>query len=115
MHAPGHLLHQLNLSEMFATNNQNRCIVLFCPAADVDLHFWDATDELLGCQMDLLFERDRVYFHKAHGHFGAVPLNVSGIVETKFETVEIVSSLFETRFETLRPVETFETIEPSPQ
>lgn len=100
---------------MFATNNQNRCIVLFCPAADVDLHFWDATDELLGCQMDLLFERDRVYFHKAHGHFGAVPLNVSGIVETKFETVEIVSSLFETRFETLRPVETFETIEPSPQ
>lgn len=50
-----------------------------CPcAADVDLHFWDATDELLGCQMDLLFERDRVYLHKAHGHFGAVPLSVSG-------------------------------------
>lgn len=91
---------------MFATNNQNRCIVFFCPAADVDLHFWDATDELLGCQMDLLFERDRVYFHKAHGHFGAVPLNVSGIVETKFEAVEIVPSLFETKFETLRPVET---------
>lgn len=28
--------------------------------------------------MDLLFERDRVYLHKAHGHYGAVPLSVSG-------------------------------------
>lgn len=46
--------------------------------ADIDLHFWDAPDELLGCAMDLLFERDRVYLHKAHGHYGAVPLSVSG-------------------------------------
>jgi hypothetical protein len=51
------------------------------PGADVDLHFWDATDDLLGCQMDLLFERDRVYLHKANGHFGAVPLSVSGALQ----------------------------------
>jgi hypothetical protein len=46
--------------------------------ADVDLHFWDAPDDVLGADMDLLFERDRVYLHKATGHFGAVPLSVSG-------------------------------------
>jgi hypothetical protein len=28
--------------------------------------------------MDLLFERDRVYLHKANGSFGAIPLSVSG-------------------------------------
>lgn len=46
---------------------------------DVDLHFWDAPDDIHGARMDLLFERDRVYLHKATGHFGAIPLSVSGV------------------------------------
>lgn len=53
----------------------------FCVAAalpDVDLHFWDAPDDIVGATMDLLFERDRVYLHKANGSFGAIPLSVSG-------------------------------------
>jgi hypothetical protein len=44
----------------------------------VDLHFWDSPDDILGADMDLLFERDRVYLHKATGSFGAIPLSVSG-------------------------------------
>ena len=44
----------------------------------VDLHFWDAPDDILGADMDLLFEKDRVYLHNATGHFGALPLSVSG-------------------------------------
>ncbi|WIA09845.1 hypothetical protein OEZ85_010059 [Tetradesmus obliquus] len=45
---------------------------------DVDLHFWDSPDDITGAAMDLLFERDRVYLHKATGSFGAIPLSVSG-------------------------------------
>lgn len=57
------------------------CLVLSSPPLpDVDLHFWDSPDDLLGAHMDLLFERDRVYLHKAHGHYGAVPLSVSGVL-----------------------------------
>ncbi|KAF6250262.1 hypothetical protein COO60DRAFT_1706191, partial [Scenedesmus sp. NREL 46B-D3] len=44
----------------------------------VDLHFWDSPDDIQGASMDLLFERDRVYLHKATGSFGAIPLSVSG-------------------------------------
>eukprot|EP00775_Hariotina_reticulata_P008364 gene8364-8548_t len=44
----------------------------------VDLHFWDAPDDILAADMDLLFERDRVYLHKATGAFGSIPLSVSG-------------------------------------
>jgi hypothetical protein len=54
---------------------------LLCAAlwpADVDLHFWDSPDDIQGASMDLLFERDRVYLHKATGSFGAIPLSVSG-------------------------------------
>lgn len=46
--------------------------------AGVDLHFWDSPDDIQGASMDLLFERDRVYLHKATGSFGAIPLSVSG-------------------------------------
>lgn len=49
-----------------------------CTAPDVDLHFWDAPDDVLAASMDLIFERDRVYLHKATGSFGAIPLSVSG-------------------------------------
>jgi hypothetical protein len=58
--------------------------LLSCPAlspADVDLHFWDSPDDIQGASMDLLFERDRVYLHKATGSFGAIPLSVSGEAE----------------------------------
>jgi hypothetical protein len=44
----------------------------------VELHFWDSPDDIQGASMDLLFERDRVYLHKATGSFGAIPLSVSG-------------------------------------
>lgn len=44
----------------------------------MDLHFWDSPDDITGAAMDLLFERDRVYLHKATGSFGAIPLSVSG-------------------------------------
>jgi hypothetical protein len=40
-------------------------------------HFWDATDEIEG-DLDLLFEKDRLYIHNAVGRFGAVPLALSG-------------------------------------
>lgn len=42
----------------------------------MDLHFWDAPDDILGANMDLVFEGDRVYLHNARGHFGGVPLRV---------------------------------------
>ncbi|GAX75992.1 hypothetical protein CEUSTIGMA_g3435.t1 [Chlamydomonas eustigma] len=41
-------------------------------------HFWDAPDEISGADMDLVFEGDRMYLHGAQGHFGAVPLRVTG-------------------------------------
>lgn len=50
---------------------------------DVDLHFWDSPDDVLGAHMDLIFERDRVYLHKATGSFGAIPLRVSGTAMTQ--------------------------------
>ncbi|KAF8055821.1 TIC236 [Scenedesmus sp. PABB004] len=47
-------------------------------ARGVDLHFWDAPDDILGADMELLFERDHVYLHNAVGAYGAIPLRVSG-------------------------------------
>jgi len=41
-------------------------------------HFWDATDDILDADLDLLFESDRVYLHRAKGRFGAVPMTVTG-------------------------------------
>lgn len=34
------------------------------------LHFWDAPDDILGADMDLVFERDRMYLHGAHVSVG---------------------------------------------
>ncbi len=53
---------------------------------DVALHFWDASDDLLGCGMELVFEGDRVYLHGARGWFGAVPLAVTGDLDLNPET-----------------------------
>ena len=41
-------------------------------------HFWDATDDFSKTNMDLLFEGDRLYLHKATGYFGAVPMSITG-------------------------------------
>lgn len=45
---------------------------------DADFHFWDSSDEIIDSTMDLIFEGDRVYLHKAKGYFGAIPLKVTG-------------------------------------
>jgi hypothetical protein len=45
---------------------------------DASFHFWDATDDINGASLDLLFERDRLYLHNARGSFGAVPMNLTG-------------------------------------
>lgn len=51
-----------------------------CPPAsrDASFHFWDATDDITGANLDLLFERDRLYLHNASGSFGAVPMTLTG-------------------------------------
>ena len=43
-----------------------------------NFHFWDATDDILDADLDLLFEGDRLYLHKAKGKFGAVPMTLTG-------------------------------------
>lgn len=45
---------------------------------NANFHFWDSSDEIINSAMDLIFEGDRVYLHKATGYFGAVPLKVTG-------------------------------------
>ncbi len=46
--------------------------------ADLAFHFFDAPDDFSRAQLDLLFEGDRMYLHGALGHFGAVPLTLTG-------------------------------------
>lgn len=43
-----------------------------------NFHFWDATDDIMDADLDLLFEGDRLYLHKAKGRFGAVPMTLTG-------------------------------------
>ncbi|CAG9460725.1 unnamed protein product [Pedinophyceae sp. YPF-701] len=43
-----------------------------------DFHFWDAPDDIVACDMDLLFEGKRLYFHNARGCYGAIPVHVTG-------------------------------------
>jgi len=43
-----------------------------------NFHFWDATDDIIDADLDLLFEGDRLYLHKAEGKFGAVPMTLTG-------------------------------------
>lgn len=44
----------------------------------LDFHFWDAVDDLSCTDMDLVFDRQRLYMHNASGMFGSVPLTLSG-------------------------------------
>ena len=52
-------------------------------------HFWDAVDDFMGVEVDLVFDRDRLYLHNAMGNFGAVPLALSG---NTWPPVELVSA-----------------------
>lgn len=52
--------------------------VLLSACRDASFHFWDATDDITGASLDLLFERDRLYLHNAAGSFGAVPMTLTG-------------------------------------
>jgi hypothetical protein len=45
---------------------------------DAQFHFWDATDDIFDADLDLVFERDRLYLHRAKGRFGAVPMTLTG-------------------------------------
>ena len=45
---------------------------------DGTFHFWDAVDDFSRTNMDLIFEHDRLYLHDASGHFGAVPMSITG-------------------------------------
>jgi len=47
-------------------------------AKNVDMHFWDAPDHVSKADFELLFENNRIYFHNASGHFGALPLVLTG-------------------------------------
>ncbi len=46
--------------------------------SDGAFHFWDAPDDFSRSDLTLLFEGDRLYLHHAQGHFGAVPVAVTG-------------------------------------
>ena len=48
------------------------------PCRGADFHFFDATDDICDADLDLLFERNRLYLHKTTGRFGAVPMTLSG-------------------------------------
>ena len=45
---------------------------------NASFHFWDAVDDFSRTNMDLIFEHDRLYLHDASGHFGAVPMSITG-------------------------------------
>ena len=47
---------------------------------DLGFHFFDAPDDFSKTKLDLLFEGDRLYLHGAQGHFGAVPLTLTGML-----------------------------------
>lgn len=48
-------------------------------ARQLRLHFWDAPDDIIDGNVDLLFEGHRLYLHGAQGFFGAVPIIVTGL------------------------------------
>ena len=43
-----------------------------------NFHFWDATDDIMDADLDLLFESDRLYLHRAKGRFGSVGMTLTG-------------------------------------
>ncbi len=49
---------------------------------DGAFHFWDAVDDFSRTNMDLIFEHDRLYLHDASGHFGAVPMSITGVLHS---------------------------------
>lgn len=51
-------------------------------ATNLAFHFWDVTDDFSGAAMDLVFEGHRLYLHNARGCFGAVPLTITGLLQS---------------------------------
>lgn len=49
------------------------------PHRGAEFHFWDATDDITGADLDLVFERDCLYLHNTSGAFGAVPMTLTGV------------------------------------
>ena len=49
-----------------------------CCNRGAEFHFFDATDDIIGADLDLLLERDRLYLHNASGYFGSVPMTLTG-------------------------------------
>ena len=45
---------------------------------DSQFHFWDATDDIFDADLDLVFEGDQLFIHRATGRFGAIPMSLSG-------------------------------------
>ena len=44
----------------------------------LDFHFWDAVDDLSRTDIDMVFDKQRLYMHNASGMFGSVPVTLSG-------------------------------------
>ena len=55
------------------------CALPVIAARGAHFHFWDATDDITGAHLDLVFERDQLYLHDARGAFGAVPMTLTGV------------------------------------
>lgn len=71
---------------------------------DGAFHFWDATDDFSATNMDLLFETDRLYLHKATGFFGAVPMSITGADHSMYSITFIHFISLAYRCTGLRPV-----------
>jgi hypothetical protein len=69
---------------------------------DAEFHFWDATDDIMDADLDLLFEGKRVYLHNASGRFGEVPLTITGDLDLFPEGGEYRLSA---RVDPVKPVE----------
>jgi len=41
-------------------------------------HFYDATDDFADTELDLVFQKRRMYIHNGRGHYGHVPITVTG-------------------------------------
>ena len=68
--------HNWRFAEPEVMSNQG--LQLARRVKDGAFHFWDAVDDFSRTNMDLIFEHDRLYLHDASGHFGAVPMSITG-------------------------------------
>ena len=69
----------LNLMDFICNPLSDQEAVSVHRVKDAAFHFWDAVDDFSRTNMDLIFEHDRLYLHDASGHFGAVPMSITGV------------------------------------